>query len=55
LTAELIYLEQIPTLMYCNEDGKVAGWGPETPQPVFLHSEPGGIRSFEKFEGRKVE
>jgi hypothetical protein len=41
--------------MYYGEDGNVVGWGPETPKPVLLHSELGGIRSFENFKGEKVE
>jgi hypothetical protein len=41
--------------MYYGEDEKVVGWGPETLKPVLLHSEPGGIRCFAPFEGRKVE
>jgi hypothetical protein len=41
--------------VYYSEDGNVVGWGPQNPQPVLLHSEPGGIRTFAPFKGRKVE
>jgi hypothetical protein len=42
-------------VLYYSEDGKVVGWGPETPTPVLLHSEPGGIQCFTPFKGQKVE
>jgi hypothetical protein len=42
-------------VVYYDEDGNIVGWGHETPQPVLLQSEPGGIRSFEPFKGPKVE